>query len=379
MNVVVFSLLTFSYLFRNTFSHKCDSNGFSGCECNILGACDFEGNPVSGLDNKLTGYAPMGIQQFQNGKNNLAYLCERQTTTIMYDCDARIPLYSATMMTGDQLDKGYKCGKTSFRFSGDKKLHHDFQQRDSDYLKSNKRELCYESERKNSNNEYLTDKEWYLSTTGRRSGLDEDCRASSPDVQENIGTKMARGHLIAAQYGRGNVSRIRATFTYTNAVPQFASFNSGQWLCSENKLIKWGREECATSKNTDVRMFIVVGAIPSIYTGRQRYFGQSGFSDFQGWSKLEKTYLNDSGGKEYRVNVPSYMWTAACCTFKYKGAYGKLQDRTKSIAFFRSNDPGKSACRPVTPKTLFEELKRDLNKPTMNTNDIRIFPKNSDC
>ena len=104
MNVVVLCLLTFSYLFPSAFSHKCASSGFSGCECNILGACNFEGNPVSGLDNKLIGYAPTGIQQFQNGENNSAYLCEAQTTTIMYDCNARIPLYSATMMTstGDQ-------------------------------------------------------------------------------------------------------------------------------------------------------------------------------------------------------------------------------------------------------------------------------------
>ena len=170
------------------------------------------------------------------------------------------------------------------------------------------------------------------------------------------------------------MSRIRATFTYTNAVPQFAPFNSGSWRCSETNLITWGNDKCATDENIDVRMFIVVGAIPSDFTGRQRYFGQSGFSDFQGWSKLEKTYLNDSGGKEYRVNVPSYLWTAACCTFRYKGNF-----QTRSIAFFRSNDPGTSACSLVTPKTLFEELKRALNKPKMNTSGINIFPKNNDC
>ena len=164
MNVVVFCLLTFSCLFRNAFSHKCDSSGFSGCECNILGACN-KGNPVPGLDDKFTGYAPKDIQQFKYGWDNLAYLCETQATTIMYDCNARIPLYSATMMTGNQLKARYKRKNYSFRHSGDAKLHPDFQQRNSDYLNSNQRELCYESQ----NREYLTDKEWYLSKTGAAS------------------------------------------------------------------------------------------------------------------------------------------------------------------------------------------------------------------
>lgn len=176
---------------------------------------------------------------------------------------------------------------------------------------------------------------------------------------------MAKGHLIAAQYGRGDPARISATFTYTNTVPQFASFNSGKWRCSETKLITWGRNNCATSGNMDVRIFIVVGAIPSTYTRRM--------------ARLQNTYLPNSGGKEYRVNVPSYMWTAACCTFKYQDAQGNWQDGTKSTAFVRSNDQGNGACIPATPKTLFEELKVFLNKRTMDTDVIDIFTKNSTC
>ena len=374
MNVVVFCLLTLISLFRNAFSHTCASSGFSGCECNILGACDIQGNHVTGLDNKLTGYAPMGIPQFQYGPVNFAYLCEGQTTTILYDCNAKIPLYSATMMTGNQLNTpGYNRIGNSFKQSGDTKLSSYFQQSDSDYLKSNDRVLCYESQ----NKKYLIDEEWYLRKIGNTKGVNKDCKANTPQAINKA--PMARGHLIAAQYGRGNPTRISATFTYTNTVPQFASFNSGKWGCSEKKIITWGRNNCATSRNVDVRMFIVVGAIPSTYTRRRRYFGQSGFSDFQGWSRLQNTYLPNSGGKEYRVNVPSYLWTAACCTFRYQDAQGNWQDGTESTAFFRSNDQGNGACIPATPKTLFKELKVFLNKRTMETDMINIFPKNSNC
>ena len=188
MNAVVFCLLSFSYLFQNAFSHRCYSSGLSGCECNILGACDIQGNPVSGLDKNFTGYAPIGIQQFQGGPENLAYLCEEQTTTIMYDCNARIPLYSATMITGKQLNASYNPLGTSFRLSGDQRLHRSFQQHRSDYSKSSSRNLCYESQ----NGKYVIDKKWFLSTTGAISSLNKDCRAPTPNVQKNIEAKMAK-------------------------------------------------------------------------------------------------------------------------------------------------------------------------------------------
>lgn len=52
---------------------------------------------------------------------------------------------------------------------------------------------------------------------------------------------------------------------------------------------------------------IVVVVIPSLFFGpsETRYFGKSGFSDYQ-------------DDRKFRGNVPKEMWTAACCTFQYK-------------------------------------------------------------
>ena len=47
-------------------SGQCQSSGFSGCECNIMEACDVQGNPRPKLDNKSTGYSPSGLEQFGN-------------------------------------------------------------------------------------------------------------------------------------------------------------------------------------------------------------------------------------------------------------------------------------------------------------------------
>ena len=137
------------------------------------------------------------------------------------------------------------------------------------------------------------------------------------DAAHAINTPVHKGHLIAARYGAGNTDRVKATFTYSNAVPQFGKFNSGAWNEAEgDRVVGWARQNCAQhggQPSQNARVYIVVGAIPSTYQGsNQRFFGEWGFSDYQSWSLLPKTYGAKTGKKEYRVNVPRYMWTAVC-------------------------------------------------------------------
>ena len=72
--------------------------------------------------------------------------------------------------------------------------------------------------------------------------------------------------MIAARYGdfHGNKA---VTFTYTNAVPQEGSFNSGKWKMGEGKMYTMART-CETaaqakSKNTHAITYVVVGVVPS--------------------------------------------------------------------------------------------------------------------
>ena len=324
----------------------CQSSGFGGCECNILGACDINGNKVQGLDNKMTGYAPIGIEQFayatkQGAPNpNLAYLCEGNTVAILYDCNARIPLYAATVMTAAQLIGKYnRPPSATFRRSEHQELLEIFQQGDDDYNDSNKRNLCYESRRLPGGG-YFVESEWYKAAANTVPPTNQPCTAPYNTKK----TPVHRGHLIAARYGGNNAARVLATFTYTNVVPQFGTFNSGQWNKAEGEeVVKWSRDNCAQhggQATQNARIFIVVGAIPSTYgTFSARFFGQSGFSDYQGWSVLQDTYGQNTGKKEYRVNVPRYMWTAVCCTFQYLDANKHLQNAVRSVAFYRGNEP----------------------------------------
>lgn len=81
----------------------CKWSGFTGCECNFIGACDDSGKLKPGINpTTLEGYAPTGLEIFSDtfGQKlrNLAFLCEAGAVAIMYDCNKRIPLYSAIMV-----------------------------------------------------------------------------------------------------------------------------------------------------------------------------------------------------------------------------------------------------------------------------------------
>lgn len=165
--------------------------------------------------------------------------------------------------------------------------------------------------------------------------------------------------MIASQYGRADQRKKEATFVFTNAVPQFGVFSSVPWNTCERKLIKWGQDNCAFQATQSVRMFIVVVATPSTFfsPSEKRYFGQSGFSDYQ-------------QDRKFPGNVPKEMWTAACCTFQYKD---DGQAGTKSTAFWQKNVPWKLPREELKVNTMEERLKRK------EITEINLFPFHGQC
>ncbi len=317
-------------------------NGFR-CECNIIDACDAQGNPRP----NPAQYLPSGVDNFgfaPQGRRNVMLLCEGDTVLILYDLNSRIPLYSATVMTGQQLSAGSLSRPNYFRQSSE--VRPEYQQNGADYEKSSKRDLCFE---KGETKTRAVDKKWASSA---KKGPLNDNVCLTPELVKAV---IHKGHLIASQYGRGNKERMLATFTFTNIVPQFGDFNSVPWQQCERSLIEWGKRNCAKGTH-NVKLFIVVGAIPSTYPvsgpSEPRFFGRKGFSDYQ--------------DDNYRVNVPSQLWTAACCTFEYQDDQGHLQTGARSTAFWRENVPGVSPCNMI-------------NILAMATSGINVFPRTPQC
>lgn len=117
-------------------------SGLQGCECNIMNACDEHGKPQP----NVAQYLPTGVEQFGYvvQVQNLAYLCEDGTVAILFDCNSQIPLYAATVMTGEQLSAA-SAGARPKRFRESAKLKRKYQQKGKDYKYSSKRDLCYKN------------------------------------------------------------------------------------------------------------------------------------------------------------------------------------------------------------------------------------------
>jgi hypothetical protein len=89
----------------------CPTSGFAysrtpgsfGCVCQFAGACNLKTNkPFQAVatDPNLANFAPKGMDVFSLNGNNVGRICEGDFVAILYDCNARAPLFAATMLTG---------------------------------------------------------------------------------------------------------------------------------------------------------------------------------------------------------------------------------------------------------------------------------------
>ena len=318
---------------------QCVTKGFVGCECMFVGGCDPTGQPLadSVKNPRLDGFAPTGIDQSAyvkvSGKSpNLGWVCEGGLLAILYDCNGRIPLYAATVIEGNQAKQ--KVERTGAAFKSSDELGKAFQQDNEDYDKSSERIFCYKDQQTTA----------LLAWDGK-----DACPSPAPKAP------IHKGHMVAAGYAREDAARVKNTFVYTNCVPQFGIFNSVSWRIAENNDLvnKWGDNCHKQAKGNNVRIYVVVGAVPTTFTGNPKFFGQPGFSNFE--------------SDEYRVVVPDTMWTAACCVLDDNA----VMDVT---AFSRENLPNKDkVIKYTSPQkmvvTLFPPPRRAVN----------LFPANAKC
>ncbi|NWV29458.1 ENDD1 protein, partial [Origma solitaria] len=106
-------------------------------------------------------------------------------------------------------------------------------------------------------------------------------------------TGLDRGHLSPSSHQSNNDSRV-ATFTLTNIVPQDSTLNKGAWQKYENQTMKNQTQGCTTT-------YVITGAVPG-----NKYIANK------------------------RVNVPSHIWSAACCIMG--------QNTTKTWAVIAENN-----------------------------------------
>ena len=70
--------------------------------------------------------------------------------------------------------------------------------------------------------------------------------------------KYERGHLVPVNILSYSDESARATFTYTNCVPQIAGFNRGEWKKYELRIGKYAREICSPHGGT---LYLITGTL----------------------------------------------------------------------------------------------------------------------
>ena len=68
--------------------------------------------------------------------------------------------------------------------------------------------------------------------------------------------KADKGHLNPVKINSFDQNHAKATFTYSNAVPQYLGWNRGQWQSFEGRIVNHVRTKCAANGGT---MYLMTG------------------------------------------------------------------------------------------------------------------------
>ena len=171
-----------------------------------------------------------------------------------------------------------------------------------------------------------------------------------------------------------DLNHMKATYTLSNAVPQFQRFNSKQWGTQEGKIRNYAKNTCANGGGT---LYMLTGisdiglTIPS-----------GGGSPVQDTSIPQKCpqYAFTSGGKSHTLGTPRAVWSAGCCVWPKPATPVPPTKKPKtfpvtSFAVMSNNHPDESQ---LHIKQMSVADLETLLTPT-GALKVNLFPGNSDC
>lgn len=116
-----------------------------------------------------------------------------------------------------------------------------------------------------------------------------------------------KGHLVPAKTYSFDCINMVSTFTYTNAVPQYAAFNTGPWAQDERKV----REFAKLCHSLGGDLYLLTGISEAEIT-------QNG-NQVTGAKKDLKYFPVNDKNTGVNIAIPNSMWTAGCCISRTNG------------------------------------------------------------
>ena len=139
-------------------------------------------------------------------------------------------------------------------------------------------------------------------------GVDDAYKIANAETQCKFRAVLTRGHMNPSGINSFDPNFMRATFTLTNAAPQFEASNSRNWRnwqVFENKIKDYTKNTCG-SPTRQGTLYLLTGKSEN------------------GLNAVAKPPLTDTftvGPRTITLATPRAIWTAGCCVWKEPGKW----------------------------------------------------------
>ena len=183
------------------------------------------------------------------------------------------------------------------------------------------------------------------------------------EAKNRFGNQLTKGHMNPSGINSFDINSMKATFTLSNAVPQFDASNSGPWSDFENKIKDYAKKTCGSITRQGTLYLL---------TGRSE-------NGLNGVLKPQLTNTFQVGPTTVRLDTPRAVWTAGCCVWKEPGKiFGKLWQTKKAESFAVMSNNHYDKNRLHQTEMSVNDLEKHLKAPASTAN-VDLFPGNKNC
>ena len=195
-------------------------------------------------------------------------------------------------------------------------------------------------------------------------GVDDVYKQANLEAKRRFrNTQLTRGHMNPSGINSFNTNFMKATFTLTNAVPQFEASNNGPWRVFEDMIKDYAKNTCG-SKTRQGTLYLL--------TGRSE----------NGLKSVTKPHVSTTftvGQNTVTLETPQAVWTAGCCVWKEPGKlFGKLWQTEKAESFAVMSNNHYDGNQLHQTQMSVNVLETHLRATTSTTN-VDLFPGNTNC
>ena len=164
-----------------------------------------------------------------------------------------------------------------------------------------------------------------------------------------------------------NKDFMTATFTLTNAVPQFKASNCGPWQEFETKIVDYAKDICGPRGGT---LYLLTGRSENGI----KPDAQSPYKVVQDTSNTVKMPKFVKGN--VKLKTPRSVWTAGCCVWEEPGrVFGNRWPVKKAQSFAVMSNNQKDKSKLYQTQMSVRELEELLKAPSA----VNLFPGDENC